>query len=379
MPKRVCQHCGHQFQIPDWLVGEEFACPSCGKSLLQPRQNHGPGEKIKLVVTPPPENILPPERLAETAHVLMDNMQLVIVGKPEQVTLAVASVFAGGHIILEDVPGVAKTMLCRALAQSAGCSFKRIQCTPDLTPEKVIGDFTQDPSTGKKDFRFGPLFSQMVLVDEINRASPQTQAALLEAMGEGMVTMDRTSYRLESPFMVLATQNPVDQEGTFRLPEAQMDRFLMRFSLGYPAGSDEREMCIRASLQHPIEIIKQVSNPDEILKCQKGVRHIPLSDDLCDYLVALTRATRTHHAVRLGASPRGSLGIYRAAQALAAIQGAPSVTKDHIHAMAIPVLAHRLMIRPEAREEFPDGAEVIRHILSQSGIRAIPQPQPGRF
>jgi MoxR-like ATPase len=366
MPKRVCQHCGHGFQIPDWLVGEEFACPECGKSMLQPRQVREPNEKIKLVVTPPPDNIYASARLGEIAQLIMANVQRVIVGKPDQVVLAVAALFAEGHILFEDVPGVAKTMLSRAVAQSVGCSFKRIQCTPDLQPENVIGDFILDPSTGRKDFRFGPLFSQMVLVDEINRASPRTQAALLEAMGEGMVTMDRTSYRLEKPFMVMATQNPIDQEGTFRLPEAQMDRFLIRLSLGYPAAAEEREMCVRAQQQHPIETLKPVTSAEEILKCQRGVRNIAVSPDVCDYLVALTRATREHPALRLGASPRGSLGLFHTAQALAAVQGRDAVTLDHVKTMAVPVLAHRLMVRKDASPDFPDGATVIREILARN-------------
>ena len=365
MPKRVCQHCGHSFQIPDWLVGEEFACPSCGKSILQPRQTREPNEKIKLIVTPPPEEIYSPAKLAEIAQQIITNVKRVIVGKPDQVNLAVAVLFAEGHILFEDVPGVAKTMLSRAVAQSVGCTFKRIQCTPDLQPENVIGDFILDPTTGKKDFRFGPLFSQMVLVDEINRASPRTQAALLEAMGEGMVTMDRTSYRLERPFMVMATQNPIEQEGTFRLPEAQMDRFLIRLSLGYPTAAEEKEMCVRAQQRHPIETLQAVTTAEDILKCQRGVRNISLGGDVCDYLVELTRATRAHPAIRLGASPRGSLGLYHTAQAVAAIQGSATVTIDHVKTIAVSVLAHRLMVRKETLTEFPDGTAVIRDVLTK--------------
>jgi MoxR-like ATPase len=363
MPKRVCQHCGYNFEIPDWMVGENFACPSCGKSILQPREGRAPNEKIKLVVTPPPENIFPAAKLSEIARQIIANVQRVIVGKPEQVTLAVTALFAEGHMLLEDVPGVAKTMLSRAIAQSVGCSFKRIQCTPDLQPENVIGDFILDPTTGRKDFRFGPLFSQMVLVDEINRASPRTQAALLEAMGEGAVTMDRTTYRLERPFMVMATQNPIDQEGTFRLPEAQMDRFLIRLSLGYPSAEEEKEMCVRAQQQHPIESLKPVTTADDILKCQRGVREISVGADVCNYLVELTRATRAHPALRLGASPRGSLGLFHAAQALAAIRGNSSVSIEDIKTIAVPVLAHRLMVRKETLKDFPDGAAVVREII----------------
>jgi MoxR-like ATPase len=365
MPKRICPHCGHPFEISDAMVGEHFPCPGCGQDILMPRKTRLPQEKIKLTVTPPPPDIYPAAQLAEIARQITANVERVIVGKPEPVALAIVGLFAEGHILFEDVPGVAKTMLSRAVAQSVGCSFKRIQCTPDLQPEHVVGDFILDPSTGRKDFRFGPLFSQMVLVDEINRASPRTQSALLEAMGEGMVTMDRVSYRLEKPFMVMATQNPIDQEGTFRLPEAQMDRFLLRVSLGYPGAAEEKEMCRRAQLQHPIELLTPVTTADEIVKCQRGVREISVGADVSDYLVALTRATREHPALRLGASPRGSLGLFRAAQALAAIQGRGAVTIDHIRAVAEPVLAHRLLLRRDALKDFPDGAAVIREIAAR--------------
>jgi MoxR-like ATPase len=366
MPKRVCPHCSHAFEIPDAMVGEDFACPQCGKNIRQPRPARAPNEKIKLVVTPPPEEIFPAARLSEIARHIIANVERVIVGKPEQVMLAVVGLFAEGHILFEDVPGVAKTMLSRAVAQSVGCSFKRIQCTPDLTPEHVIGEVTSDPATGKKDFRFGPIFSQMVLVDEINRASPRTQAALLEAMGEGAVTMDRVSYRLEKPFMVMATQNPIDQEGTFRLPEAQMDRFLLRVRLGYPDAAQEKEMCRRARQRHPIEDLTPVTTGDEILKCQRGVREISVGADVCDFLVALTRATREHPALRLGASPRGSLGLFHAAQALAAIRGENAVTMEHVKTLAVPVLAHRLLVKPDAQKDYPDGAAVIREIVAEA-------------
>jgi len=368
MPKRICQHCGFPFEISDSQIGEDIPCLSCGKSILQPRQVRAPNEKVKLSVTPPPDEIYSADKLASLAQQIIANVQRVIVGKPEQVTLAVAGLFAEGHLLLEDVPGVAKTMLSRAIAQSVGCSFKRIQCTPDLTPEHVIGDITTDATTGKKDFRFGPIFSQMVLVDEINRASPRTQAALLEAMGEGSVTMDRVSYRLEKPFMVMATQNPIDQEGTFRLPEAQMDRFLIRISLGYPDAAQEREMCVRARQQHPIDSLQSVTTGDEILKCQRGVREIRVSTEACDYLVALTQATREHPALRFGASPRGSLGLYHAAQAVAAIEGKTSVSIEHIKVIAVPVLAHRLLVRKDALNTYPDGAAVIREIVAQAPL-----------
>ena len=365
MPKRICPHCSHPFEITDAMVGEHVPCPRCGQDILMPRKTRGPAERIKLTVTPPPADNLQAAQLADTAREIISNIERVIVGKPEQVTLAIVALFAEGHVLFEDVPGVAKTMLSRAVAQSVGCTFKRIQCTPDLQPEHVVGDFAVDSSTGRKDFRFGPLFSQMVLVDEINRASPRTQSALLEAMGEGMVTMDRVSYRLEKPFMVMATQNPIEQEGTFRLPEAQMDRFLIRLSLGYPTMDEEKEMCRRVQLQHPIETLTAIMPADQILKCQRGVREITVGPEVCDYLVAVTRATREHAALRLGASPRGSLGLYRAAQALAAVQGQAAVAVEHVRTLLEPVLAHRLLLHRDALKDYPDGSAVVREIAAK--------------
>lgn len=365
MPKRICPHCGYPFEIADAQVGEHVPCPNCRQDILLPRKPRGPADKIRLAITPPaPENYAAPQ-LAEIAQRIIANVERVIVGKPDQVRLAIVGLFAEGHILFEDVPGVAKTMLSRALAQSVGCSFKRIQCTPDLQPEHVVGDFILDPTTGRKDFRFGPLFSQMVLVDEINRASPRTQSALLEAMGEGSVTMDRVSYRLEKPFMVMATQNPIEHEGTFRLPEAQMDRFLLRLSLGYPDAGQEKEMCRRGQRQHPIESLVAVTTAEEIVKCQRGVREIPVGEEVCDYLVALVRATREHPALRLGASPRGSLGLFRAGQALAAVQGHTAVNRDHIQAVLPHVLAHRLLLRPEAQPDYPDARQLVGEIAAR--------------
>jgi len=370
MPKRTCHHCGQPIEIPDSAVGENYPCPLCGKNLLAPPDSLLNREKIRLSVSQPAVDNFSAPRLSEIARRIIANVQTVIVGKEPQVTLAVAGLFAEGHILFEDVPGVAKTMLSRAIAQSIGCTFKRIQCTPDLSPDNVIGDYILDPTTGRPDFRFGPLFAQMVLVDEINRASPRTQSAMLEAMGEGMVSMDKVSYRLEKPFMVMATQNPIEQEGTFRLPEAQMDRFLLRLSLGYPDAIEERRMCERIQSQHPIESLQAVSNAAEILKCQRSVRTIQVPEAVCDYLVALTRATRTHPALRLGASPRGSLGLFHMAQALASMEGKDSVSVGDIRTVAEAVLGHRLLIRREALKDFPDGGAVIREIVAQIAVTA---------
>ena len=221
-----------------------------------------------------------------------------------------------------------------------------------------------EPGTGKAEYRFGPIFAQVVLVDEINRASPRTQAALLEAMGEGMVSVERVTYRLERPFMVIATQNPIEQEGTFSLPEAQRDRFLMRLSLGYPSLLDEKQMCERFQLRHPIDKLKPVTTPDRIVSCQEAVREVRVTSEVCDYVLAQVRATRGHPGLVLGASPRGSLGLFRAAQALAAIEGEDSVSITHVNALAEAVLAHRLMVRPELQERSGQGRELIQEILA---------------
>jgi MoxR-like ATPase len=323
---------------------------------------------------PRPKIILPPidapkklsaAEVSGIARQLIANVEKVIVGKHEQVALAVAVFLAEGHLLIEDVPGVAKTMLARALAQSAGCTFKRIQCTPDLQPSDVLGDAHLDPQTGRTDFHFGPLFSQLVLVDEINRASPRTQSALLEAMGEAMVTAGNVTYRLQRPFMVIATQNPVEQEGTFLLPEAQKDRFLVRTSLGYPSLADEKQMVERFQLRHPIETLQAVTTPDHITKCQEAVRDVKVDSSTCDYILALVRATREHPALLLGASPRGSLGLFRAVQAMAAIEGGDSAPPAQVKALAQKILAHRLIVRNEEKFRNVKAADVVAEILQQ--------------
>jgi MoxR-like ATPase len=306
-----------------------------------------------------------PGQVMPVAEELIANIERVIVGKHERVVLAVATLLAEGHLLIEDVPGVAKTMLARALAQSAGCSFKRIQCTPDLLPSDILGQTHMDPKTGKSEFGFGPLFAQVVLVDEINRASPRTQAALLESMGEGIITMERVTYPLERPFMVIATQNPIDQEGTFHLAEAQRDRFLVRISLGYPSFRDEKVMCERFQLAHPIERLTPVTTPSQIVQCQQAVRQVRIDSEMCDYILTRVRETREHPGLLLGASPRGSLGLFRAAQALAAIQGHESVSIDQVNALAEAVLAHRLIVRPERQHRYHQSSEVIEEILAR--------------
>lgn len=365
MPKRNCHHCGVQFDLPDSKIGEDFECPFCGKNIMVPPDEILQRKKIQITVEAPVVEIWNAAQIGEVARAIIANVQTVIVGKQAQVTRAVAALFAEGHILFEDVPGVAKTMLSRAIAKSSGCSFKRIQCTPDLQPENVVGDYILDPTTGKPDIRFGPLFSQMVLVDEINRASPRTQAVMLEAMGEGMISMDKVSYQLQKPFMVMATQNPIEHEGTYRLPEAQMDRFLLRLSIGYPEALEEKKMCERIQHQHPVETLVAVCSAEKILKCQQGVRAVEVPPELCEKIIRLVRATREHPALRLGASPRGTLGLFRMAQSLAAIAGRDVITWGDIRDVAEAVLGHRLLVRPEALKDYGDGNMVVREILGR--------------
>src|SRR5690348_5484867 len=334
-------------------------------AILMKANPSGTVTKEKLAIAPIQESKpLSSIQVAELARALMDNVEKVVVGKADQVKLAVATLLAEGHLLIQDIPGVAKTMLARAIAQSAGGSFKRIQCTPDLQPTDVLGEPFAVPETGKIEYQFGPLFAQFVLVDEINRASPRTQAAMLEAMGEGMISVERVTYRMERPFMVIATQNPIEHEGTFTLPEAQLDRFLMRMSLGYPSLRDEKEMCQRFQLGHPIEKLKPVTNPDAILRCQEAVRSVRVASEVCDHILARVQQTRGHAGLLLGASPRGSLGLFRAGQAMAAIRAENNVSIADIDALLELVLAHRLIVQPEHQSRWNQGSDIIREILT---------------
>jgi MoxR-like ATPase len=311
---------------------------------------------------------LTPAEVSPIAQQLVANVERVIVGKHDQVVLATAVWLAEGHLLIEDVPGVAKTMLARAMAQSAGCTFKRIQCTPDLQPADVLGEPHLEPRTGRAEFHFGPLFSQFVLVDEINRASPRTQAAMLEAMGEAMITEGSVSYRLQKPFMVVATQNPIEQEGTFLLPEAQKDRFLMRLQLGYPSLTDEKQMVERFQLRHPIDALQPVATPDRILKSQEAVRDVKVASAVSDYILQLVRRTREHPALLLGASPRGSLGLFRAAQAMAAIEGKDFVSAELVKSLASKVLVHRLIVRREEKFRDTNVENIVAEILAETPL-----------
>src|SRR3990170_1667375 len=304
-----------------------------------------------------------------TAKRIIANVEKVIVGKRRQIVLSLVSWFCGGHVLLEDVPGVAKTMLARAMARSVGCSFKRIQCTPDLLPTDVTGVSVFNQKTVEFEFRPGPIFAQVVLADEINRATPRTQAALLEAMAESRVTVDGTSYKLGPPFVVLATQNPIELQGTFPLPEAQLDRFLLRLVLGYPAAADEQEILRRYRTGRPLEDLQPVAAPDEVLAMIEAVRRVHGSPAIENYIVAIAHATRAHPEVELGLSPRGSLGLHRSAQALTAVRDRRFVLPDDVKAMAPGVCAHRLMLSSGARLRDRTAMEVIGEAL-----RSVPAP-----
>lgn len=292
------------------------------------------------------------------------NIEQVIVGKHETVELTVIGLLCQGHLLIEDVPGVGKTMLARSLARSIGCEFSRIQFTPDMLPSDVTGVSIFNQVTREFEFRPGPVMAQIILADEINRATPKTQAALLEAMEERQVTVDGITHTLPRPFMVLATQNPIEYEGTFPLPEAQLDRFLLRIRLGYPSAEDEVKVLERQQFHHPIEDLVPVVSEAEVLQAQDDVRKIYVAPGVKRYIVELNRRTREFPEVYLGASPRGSLTLYRACQARAALQGREFVLPDDVKALAEASLGHRVILGPAARLRDLSTSEVVQEILS---------------
>ncbi len=306
--------------------------------------------------------------VAAWAERVINNVEKVIIGKQKVITLAIAAYLSEGHILLEDVPGVAKTMFARALSRSVGCTFKRLQCTPDLLPGDITGVSVFNQKTGEFEFRPGPIFAQTLLADEINRATPRTQAALLEAMAERRVTVDGQTYMLKPPFLVIATQNPIDQEGTFVLPEAQLDRFLVRLSLGYPTLEEEGEMLSRWQHGHPIDDLKPVSSADEVLSAQAAVRHVHVDEKIKRYILEIVHASRQHEDVLLGASPRASLALFRTSQALAAIEGRDYVLPDDVKRLAQPVLGHRLILKPESRLRKRTAAAVVQELVMDARV-----------
>ncbi|MFH1924329.1 MAG: MoxR family ATPase [Planctomycetota bacterium] len=311
-----------------------------------------------------------------TAKRIIANVEKVIVGKRRQIILSLVSWFCEGHILLEDVPGVAKTMLARALARSVGCSFKRIQCTPDLLPTDVTGGSIFNQKTAEFEFRPGPIFAQIVLSDEINRATPRTQAALLEAMAEGRVTVDGVTHVLKPPFLVMATQNPIDHEGTFPLPEAQLDRFLMRFSLGYPSMDDELKMLERLQKGHPLDRLEPVVSPEELVACQQAVREIHVDEKIRRYLTQIVHDTRKCDDLSLGGSPRASIALFRTSQALAAASGRDFVQPDDVKRVAASVLVHRLILRPESRLRKITAESVVEEIVEEVPVPILSEQGP---
>jgi len=299
---------------------------------------------------------------------LIENIEKVIVGKRETVELAVISLLCQGHLLIEDVPGVGKTMLARSLARSLGCSFSRIQFTPDMLPSDVTGVSIFNQISHEFEFRQGPIMAQVVLTDEINRATPKTQAALLEAMEERQVTVDGLTHKLPRPFIVMATQNPIEYEGTFPLPEAQLDRFFLRVRLGYPEADEEIEVLDRQQFRHPIDAIDPVTSADQISDAQEEVKKIYVAPGVKRYIVELTRRTRDYPEVYLGASPRGSLTLYRAGQARAAMHGREFVLPDDIKSLAEAALGHRVILGPAARLRDLTTAEVVTEILDSVAV-----------
>jgi MoxR-like ATPase len=302
------------------------------------------------------------------AERIIDNVAQVIIGKRNEIRLTVLGLMCQGHLLIEDVPGVGKTMLARALARSIGASFSRIQFTPDMLPSDVTGVSVFNQQTREFEFRPGPIMSQIVLTDEINRATPKTQAALLEAMEEQQVTVDGNTYALEDPFLVIATQNPIEYEGTFPLPEAQLDRFMLRIRLGYPSPAEEIAMLDSQQYQHPLAGLQQVVPVNDLLAAQAAVRNVFLNQDIKQYIVNLVTASRQHPDVYLGASPRGALALYRVSQARAAVVGRDYVIPDDVKALAESVMAHRIIVGPNARIKDISASAIVQNILNMVPI-----------
>ena len=297
------------------------------------------------------------------AEKVINNVETVIIGKPESIRLAFLTLLCQGHLLIEDVPGVGKTMLAKSIAKSIGCTFRRIQFTPDLLPSDVTGVSVFNQKTREFEFRPGPVIAQIVLTDEINRATPKTQSALLEAMEERQITVDGVTYRMPRPFLVLATQNPIEYEGTFPLPEAQLDRFMMRIRLGYPNAADEIAILDSQQFRHPVEEIGQAISVEELLDSQEEIKQVHVGPLVKEYIVGLVNASRSHPDVYLGSSPRGSLYLYRTAQAMAAVEGRDYVIPDDVKALAETVLAHRLIVSPSARIKNVDTRGVVTELL----------------
>ena len=309
--------------------------------------------------------------LEQTGEKVLANVERVIVGKHHEVRLALVALLCRGHLLIEDVPGTGKTVLAKAIARSLGCSFRRIQFTPDLLPSDVTGLSIYNQKSQEFEFRPGPIMAQVVLADEINRATPKTQSSLLECMEERQATIDGTTYAMPDPFLVIATQNPIEYEGTFALPEAQLDRFMLRIRLGYPQPIEEVVILDEQKRSHPLEELEVVCTVDELTAMQNAIRDIYVDSTVADYIVRLVNGTRSHPDVYLGASPRGSIALYRAGQALAGLMGRDYVIPDDIKALAEPALAHRLIIKTSASIHDVQSANVVRELLDGTPIDGI--------
>ena len=311
--------------------------------------------------------------IQQVGDTVLANVERVIVGKHQEVRLALVALMCRGHLLIEDVPGTGKTMLAKAIARSLGCSFRRIQFTPDLLPSDVTGLSIYNQKTQEFEFRPGPIMSQVVLADEINRATPKTQSALLECMEERQSTIDGVSHPMPDPFLVIATQNPIEYEGTFALPEAQLDRFMLRIRLGYPQLVDEIVILDEQKRTHPLEDLTEVCSVDELRALQAGVREVYVDPAVSDYIVRLVSSTRTHPDVYLGASPRGSIALYRATQALAGLLGRDYVIPDDVKTLAEPALAHRVIIKTSSSIHDVSAGNVIRELLESTPIESVRQ------
>ncbi len=309
--------------------------------------------------------------IRDTATAVLENIGRVIVGKEEVAELALVALLCEGHVLIEDVPGIGKTTLAKTIARSLGCTFSRIQFTPDLLPSDVTGLSYFNQKRQEFEFRAGPVMAQIVLADEINRATPRTQSALLEAMQERQVTVDGVTHPLPRPFLILATQNPIELEGTFPLPEAQIDRFLMQVRIGYPDEEEENAILLRFQHEDPLETLEPVVSGEALLEMQKAVKHIRVEKSVREYLVKVVRATREHPAVDLGVSPRGTLALYRTCQALAAVRGRDFVMPDDVKYLAPWVLTHRIHINPQTRLRGRTPEEVVAEIVSEVPVPVV--------
>ncbi|HYI16322.1 MAG TPA: MoxR family ATPase [Thermomicrobiales bacterium] len=304
------------------------------------------------------------ESVQQISAAVINNVERVIVGKDREVHLVLVALLCKGHVLIEDVPGVGKTVLAKAIARSVGCTFKRIQFTPDLLPSDVTGVSVFNQQRASFEFRPGPIVAQIVLADEINRATPKTQSALLEAMEESQITVDGDTHMLPKPFVVLATENPIEYEGTFPLPEAQLDRFLVRLSLGYPGRASEIDILNRQQFAHPLDSLEQAVDVQGLIEAQAAVKQVHVDELIKEYIVDLVEATRRHDDIYLGASPRGSLALYNTTRAWAALQGRDYVIPDDVKDLAEPTLAHRMIVSPAARMKGIDSRAVVREILT---------------